>query len=230
MMKPSGSHFIRHKVPPLPEATARPHEARTNPAREPRVAGRGALPKVVVAIPVRNEVDTIENCLRGLSEQEGAAIDRVVLLLNNCTDRTADRIGTLRPKPRVSIEIVERDLRGPRACAGFARNLAVQHALNTLEAHDVLLTTDADAVVASDWIARRCAPVLSVLRTCTMKSNGPKKSLAQSGGAPRKPVSSLSRHYAPLNKQFCISASRGFGSRYRGCQTVAWRQTYERWS
>jgi GT2 family glycosyltransferase len=154
---PEAAQFVRHKVSPLPEAASRPHEARANLALERRVAAGRAPHKVVVAIPVRNEVESIAACLRALNDQEGASIDRVVLLLNNCNDGTVDCIRRLRPQLHVGIDAVARDFRGNRASAGFARSLAVRHAMETLDAHDVLLTTDADAVVASDWIAANLA-------------------------------------------------------------------------
>jgi GT2 family glycosyltransferase len=150
------AQFVRHKVSPLPEAASRPHEARANPAPERRAAAR-SQPKVIVAIPVRNEADTIAACLHGLHDQLGASVDRVVLLLNNCTDATADRIRELRPRLRMGIDAVARDFRGTRASAGFARNLAVRYAMDMLEPHDVLLTTDADAVVDPNWIAATLA-------------------------------------------------------------------------
>jgi len=157
MLKPPDSQFVRHKVSPLPEAASRPHETRVNPACERRVTAGRAQPKVVVAIPVRNEADSIAACLRALNSQEDAAVDRVVLLLNNCTDGTVDCIRKLRPHLRVGLDAVARDFRGTRASAGFARNLAVRYAMDTLDAHDVLLTTDADAVVDPDWAAANLA-------------------------------------------------------------------------
>ena len=43
---------------------------------------------VVVAIPVKNEQDRISECLSALAGQIGAPPFRVLLLLNDCADRT----------------------------------------------------------------------------------------------------------------------------------------------
>jgi hypothetical protein len=114
-------------------------------------------PRVVVAIPVRNEVARIQGCLRALARQEGAAADRVVLLLNGCIDGTRAAIEAIAPSLAVHVEIVERDLRGADATAGMARSLAVAHAAHGLAAHDVLMTTDADGAVAPNWVAANLA-------------------------------------------------------------------------
>ncbi len=110
-------------------------------------------PRVVVAIPVRNEVARIQGCLRALARQQGAAADRVVLLLNGCIDGTRQAIEDIAPSLAVAIEIVERDLHGEDATAGMARSLAVAHAAHGLTARDILMTTDADGAVAPNWVA-----------------------------------------------------------------------------
>ncbi len=118
---------------------------------------RPSTPRVVVAIPVRNEVERIQGCLRALARQEGAAPDLVVVLLNGCIDGTREAIEAIAPSLAVSIEVVERDLRGADATAGMARSLAVAHAASGLAAHDVLMTTDADGAVAPNWVAANLA-------------------------------------------------------------------------
>jgi len=115
--------------------------------------------RVAVAIPVRNEVDRIPGCLRALARQEGAAPDRVVLLLNGCIDGTKEKVLAIAPSLALSVDIVERDLRGEDATAGMARSLAVQEAARGLAGSDVLMTTDADAAVAPDWVARNLAEI-----------------------------------------------------------------------
>src|SRR5580698_8650344 len=85
-------------------------------------------PRVVVAIPVQNEVLHIGPCLHALAQQRGDRADRVVLLLNGCTDGTADYIREIAPNLDLNIMVAERTLLGARANAGFARRLALQHA------------------------------------------------------------------------------------------------------
>ena len=55
--------------------------------------GQGdTAPNAVVAIPVKDEAERLPNCLQALAAQEGVDFGdiAVVLLLNNCTDGTAD--------------------------------------------------------------------------------------------------------------------------------------------
>ena len=85
------------------------------------------MPKLsVVAIPVRDEAERIGRCLAALARQSVPA-DHIVLLLNNCTDRTAEVIKQL-PQAHHRIHIIECNLDEPLASAGFARALA----MNTL--------------------------------------------------------------------------------------------------
>lgn len=116
-----------------------------------------AAPRVIVAIPVRNEVGRIEACLRALDRQRDARADKVVLLLNNCDDGTAARVCQIKPALGVECEIIERELEGDQASAGFARSLAFRHAAIGLCEQDLLVTTDADGEVAENWIAANLA-------------------------------------------------------------------------
>ena len=112
----------------------------------------GARPRVVVAIPVRNEELHIGPCLRALADQKAVLPDRVVLFLNCCTDGTEDCIREMARGLDLNVAMVKRDLRGARANAGVARSLALRHAARGLDGQDVLMTTDADGQVAPDWI------------------------------------------------------------------------------
>jgi GT2 family glycosyltransferase len=105
----------------------------------------------IVAIPVRNEQDHIGACLAALARQRGAQPDGIVLLLNNCTDSSADCIRSV--NSGVPCDLIELELHGSRATAGFARSLAMRLAAEKLSDNDVLLTTDADGQVEPDWLA-----------------------------------------------------------------------------
>lgn len=108
----------------------------------------------VVAIPVRDEAERIGGCLTALARQSISA-DHVVLLLNNCTDRTAEVVKQL-PKARHQLHIIECSLDDSLASAGVARAMAMKHAtslVGSLHVEDaVILTTDADAEVPRNWI------------------------------------------------------------------------------
>jgi glycosyltransferase involved in cell wall biosynthesis len=113
------------------------------------------MPKLsVVAIPVRDEVQRIGGCLAALSRQSIPA-DHVVLLLNNCTDRTAEVVKQL-PPARHRVHVVECSLNKSLASAGVARAMAMKHACSLVDSsrseEAVILTTDADAEVPEHWI------------------------------------------------------------------------------
>ncbi len=116
----------------------------------------------VVAIPVCNEQLHIEACLASLDRQVGllAGCLGVVLLLNNCTDRTAELIAAAAPTLSCTLRVVVRD--DPAASAGWARRLAMDTAADWLDeagSDGVLLTTDADSRVPPDWVARNLAAI-----------------------------------------------------------------------
>ena len=122
-------------------------------------------PCAIVAIPAKDEAGHIGACLRALASQRGLAgrnlpsgTFAVVLFVNNSTDATAAQAGTLRPDLNFALHVVGIDLPTADANAGGARRRAMNIAAEMLEAsgrhNGVLLTTDADTSVPSDWIAR----------------------------------------------------------------------------
>ncbi len=113
------------------------------------------MPKLsVVAIPVRDEAERIGGCLAALARQS-VPTDHIVLLLNNCTDRTADLVRGL-PQAHHRLHIIESKLDESLASAGFARALAMKHAASLAASsrnqEAVILTTDADAEVPENWV------------------------------------------------------------------------------
>ena len=113
------------------------------------------MDKSVVAIPVRDEADRIGACLHALNAQTRLP-DAVVLLLNNCTDRTESdrsRDGAATAVSAWTLSVV--DWPPAQANAGHARRLAMAAAAELAGTHGVLLTTDADGVVAPDWVAAK---------------------------------------------------------------------------
>ncbi len=119
--------------------------------------GRGAAVSggedVVVAIPARDEAERLPACLRALSAQAAAVPHRVLLLLNNTTDDTDDVLGALLPTLAMPVRVERVELPPERRHAGVARALSVNHAALLAGPVGVLLTTDADGVVAPDWLA-----------------------------------------------------------------------------
>jgi glycosyltransferase involved in cell wall biosynthesis len=103
----------------------------------------------VIAIPVRDEAKRIGTCLAALSRQSTPA-GHVVLLLNNCTDGTAEVVNELPPGPH-QLHIVECQLEGAAASAGVARSLAMDYAASLVR-EGVILSTDADAEAPDNWV------------------------------------------------------------------------------
>src|SRR6202167_4736128 len=108
---------------------------------------------IVVAIPVKDEADRIGNCLRALSFQTGSSQYQVVLLLNNCTDDTAVVVKNVAAGLPIPVRHFEVTLPSEHGNAGYARRLAMQAAEDFVAPDGVLLTTDADACVYSNWLA-----------------------------------------------------------------------------
>ncbi|WP_298961760.1 glycosyltransferase [uncultured Methylobacterium sp.] len=120
--------------------------------------------RAVVAIPVRNEAERIEECLGSLAAQEGLGTSRlrVVLFLNNCTDNTAHVVAASSHSQRLAIRVSERVFAD--ANAGWARREAMEAGAAWLEedgaaADGVILTTDADSRVPADWVVRNFAAI-----------------------------------------------------------------------
>jgi hypothetical protein len=103
----------------------------------------------VVAIPVRDEAKRVGNCLAALSRQS-VPHTHVVVLLNNCSDGSAAVVRAL-PETSYRLHTIECHLEGSAASAGIARGLAMHHAASLI-GNGVILTTDADGEVATDWI------------------------------------------------------------------------------
>ena len=112
----------------------------------------------IVAIPVRDEEDRIEACLDALLAQRdlsGRPLPPdalgLVLLLNNCSDRTAAIARGRLAASGTPFALVDVALPPSQANAGFARRLALDLAALWLERTDrrdgVLLTSDADSRV-----------------------------------------------------------------------------------
>ncbi|SNB79139.1 Glycosyl transferase family 2 [Arboricoccus pini] len=109
---------------------------------------------LVVAIPVRDEVERIGSCLAALAAQQDAPPFTVVLLLNNCRDGTAELVKAMRPALPFVLDLIEVDLPAAISHVGTARALAMERAAELAGANGILFATDADGEVAPDWIRR----------------------------------------------------------------------------
>lgn len=119
----------------------------------------GTRPPTVVALPVRNEEVCIGACLEALNNQSAGRPGDVVLLLNNCSDRTSSIARESRPRLSYGLHVIEVQLPPGSANAGCARYLALEAAARLAGDTGVLLTTDADGRVDPDWIGANLAAI-----------------------------------------------------------------------
>ena len=124
--------------------------------------------RACVTIPARDESESLPRCLDAIARQvdlDGAALGpetyEVLLLLNNCTDLSPSVVCDWRKRhPYMVLHVVECTLRSEEAHVGTARRLLMDTAWKRLSQHPhrgyerAILSTDADSVVASDWIAQ----------------------------------------------------------------------------
>ena len=108
----------------------------------------------VIGVPVHNEERYIARSLRLLDRQIDPTDDfAIVLLLNNCTDGTLAVLHALASSLRRDVYFSDIALPKSLAHAGMARKLAMDAAAQLTAPHGIVLTTDADAIVAEDWLA-----------------------------------------------------------------------------
>lgn len=113
---------------------------------------------VVVGIPAKDEAERIGACLLALAHQT-CRPDAVLLLANNCRDGTAAVAAAMGPALPYRLDVKCHDFPMRDANAGQARRLVMNLAGQQVQAQGILLTTDADAVVAPDWVERNCKAI-----------------------------------------------------------------------
>ncbi|MDO7885294.1 glycosyltransferase [Hymenobacter cheonanensis] len=118
-----------------------------------------------VIIPAKDEATTLPATLAALAAQTTlagqalpAGMMEVIVLANNCLDRTAAAVRQAgRRHPNLIVHVAEVLLPRPQAHVGRARRLLLDEAALRLESTigptGVLLSTDADTLVASTWLA-----------------------------------------------------------------------------
>jgi glycosyltransferase involved in cell wall biosynthesis len=114
-----------------------------------------AIDRVVVVVPARNEerrlgraLTAVRGAARVLSATRPSVTVAVVVVLDRCTDGTAD---VLRRFPGVRAVTSTAGMVGAARRSGIAAALADPAAI---AAHTWVATTDADSVVPSDWLCR----------------------------------------------------------------------------
>ena len=127
------------------------------------VAGVPALPvpdpvlRAVVVVPARDEAARIESCLLALAAQRGVAGREyeLIVVLDGCVDATPRRVRELAGElPHLTLHALELPLsqgRGPRVASAWISPR--QRLLSLLRPNGLITSTDADSVVAEDWLA-----------------------------------------------------------------------------
>lgn len=112
--------------------------------------------RVCVVVPARDEEDLIGKCLKALATQESVAHDEyeVLLVLDRCTDETEARAREIgAAHPALTLHMLD----GPGEGSGPARRVGMDAACARLlqvgRPGGLIACTDADTVVALDWLA-----------------------------------------------------------------------------
>src|SRR5215216_5088162 len=131
------------------------------PVRPPLSTPHSTL-KVSVVVPARNEEALVDSCLEALAEQEGISPEEyeVLLVLDRCTDETEARAREIADAhPRFELHF----LGGPGKGSGHARRMGMELAsarlLGLRRPKGLIASTDADTVVAPDWLAAQLRAV-----------------------------------------------------------------------
>jgi glycosyltransferase involved in cell wall biosynthesis len=115
-----------------------------------------------IIIPARNEADRIGACLTSLAAGDMARAV-VVLVVNNTTDATADVARDVGSGLGLHLKVLERILVHG---VGQARRIGCAVALDLLPDLQTLATTDADCLLAPDWLARNLDHLARVDAVC----------------------------------------------------------------
>ena len=115
-----------------------------------------------IVIPARNEERRIAACLGAILPQMDDGI-RIVLVANNCTDRTVDVArGTVADHRLKILDTVQQPGQG----VGEARRTGCLCAAALWPEAEAILTTDADCIVGADWIQGNHAHLREVDAVC----------------------------------------------------------------
>ena len=127
-----------------------------------RIAAPSPSLRASVVVPARDEEDLIGACLRALAGQGVVASEEyeVLVVLDRCTDGTGARAAEVAADhPALRLYSLE----GPGAGSGLARRVGMEAACRRLLAvrgsGGLICSTDADTVVAPDWLATQLRAV-----------------------------------------------------------------------
>lgn len=119
---------------------------------------------IAVIIPARNEAERIGACLTALAGQCGNRVS-IILVVNNTTDFTEKIAEYTACQLGLALEVLDCQLPSDQG-VGTARRLGCDHAIQVVRHLQYVLTTDADCIVAPDWISRNIAHLSEVDAVC----------------------------------------------------------------
>ncbi|MFS0736012.1 glycosyltransferase [Sphingomonas sp. 1P06PA] len=110
-----------------------------------------------VCVPCRNEARLLPNLLDALAAQRGAGPFVLCLLYDGCSDASADVVAA-RSK-QLPFRVITADIAAGAPNAGLARGRAMALGLDLLGDRPgaIIVSTDADSVPASNWLASNLA-------------------------------------------------------------------------
>jgi hypothetical protein len=129
--------------------------------------------EVCVIVPARNEAQTLNATLAALANQvdlQGTPLDpkryEIILLANNCSDRSADIARTFATQhPDINLHVVEITLPPSEAYIGRVRQILMDeayHRLNSLgRKRGIIASTDGDSQVSKTWVAANMYEIAS---------------------------------------------------------------------
>jgi glucosyl-3-phosphoglycerate synthase len=127
-----------------------PHLFPTLPAPDPALCA-------VVVVPARDEAARIGECLLALSQQQGVMPEsfEVIVILDGCRDETSRVVKDfIENEPELLLHTVElASSEGVGRARGLGMDIACQRLLGLGRGTGLIASTDADSVVALDWLA-----------------------------------------------------------------------------
>jgi glycosyltransferase involved in cell wall biosynthesis len=119
----------------------------------------------VVVVPARDEAERIEACLRSLAAQEGVAREQyeLIVVLDGCRDGTREKVlafAAREPTLRLRV-VVLAEPEGVGRARRRGMDLACERLLALGKGEGLIASTDADSVVARDWLSAQLALVQS---------------------------------------------------------------------
>ena len=126
------------------------------------VLGAQPLPpacSLIVTIPARNEEHAIVEALGALATQTVANPVLIIVFANNCNDATASVARKFaKSHSQLQLHVAEAGIAPPADHVGTARKMLMDYAADRFFAagklRGIIATTDADTIVAPDWIEK----------------------------------------------------------------------------